>query len=531
MQDRPLSAQRPRSVRAVWAPKVDGAASLQACTAASPVASVIHFSSLSSLLGTAGQGNYAAANAALDEAAAAQQAAGLPAVSVAWGPWAAGMALSDPRIAARFRRAGMGLITPAAGLQALAAALQAGRPCSVAASVDWTALFAASAAAAAAPIFADLRPMAAAADPAVLGFKTSLDQAAWFTAEAAPAAAAPAAIDRKQAQAKIANLVQGLLGRPVAADEPLMEAGLDSLSAVELRNSLESGFSLELPATLMFDYPSIVALAGFVAAKSEELASEQSATRRVTVLGAYPQAAAAAAGLSAAAVAADLQRLVDEMLGAHVPPDAPLMEAGLDSLSAVELRNILAGKYGLELPATLMFDYPSIAALSAYIADAAGDAHSGAAPDATVTISLSPYRQLALDADAHSQQPGSRTTEVIGMAAKYPGNADSAAGRKSRACSIAQCHWSTLQDHALPMKRKFLPAHTGLMPTQASGRAFCHQGTCSAGCRWSAGTGSRSTVPPSHQAGSTTVSRTVTPRSVCLQSINMLIQSFALMYT
>ena len=448
MQDRPLSAQRPHSVRAVWAPKVDGAARLQACTAASPAANIIHFSSLSSLLGTAGQGNYAAANAALDEAAAAQQAAGLPAVSVAWGPWAAGMALSEPRIAARFRRAGMGLIAPAAGLHALAAALQDGRPCSVAASVDWTVLFAASAAAAAAPIFADLRPMAAAADPAALGFKTSLDQAAQFTADAPPtAAAAQPAIDRDQAQAKIASLVQGLLGHPVAANELLMEAGLDSLSAVELRNSLESGFSLELPATLMFDYPTIVALAGFIAAKSEEQASQQSTGGYVAATDAQSPAtaapAAAAAGLSAAAVAADLQGLVDEMLGTHVPPDAPLMEAGLDSLSAVELRNTLAGKYGLELPATLMFDYPSVAALSAYIADAAGGTFGGAAPDAMFTISLSPYRQPALDAHAHSQHPGSRTTEVIGMTAKYPGDADSAAGRNSSACRVVSLQYYT----------------------------------------------------------------------------------------
>ena len=453
MQDRPLSAQRPHSVRAVWAPKVDGAARLQACTAASPVASVIHFSSLSSLLGTAGQGNYAAANAALDEAAAAQQAAGLPAVSVAWGPWAAGMALSDPRIAARFRRAGMGLITPAAGLQALSDALRASRPCSVAASVDWAALFAASAAAAAAPIFANLRRAAVAATPAALGFKTSLEQAARFAADAPPAAAAaPAAIDRDQAHSKIASLVQALLGHPVAGDEPLMEAGLDSLSAVELRNSLESGVSLELPATLMFDYPSIVALAGYVAAKSEEQASERSAAGRAMAMDAHPPAtaapAAAAAGLSAAAVAADLQRLVDEMLGTHVPADAPLMEAGLDSLSAVELRNSLAGKYNLELPATLMFDYPSITALSAYIADAAG----GLAPDATVTISVSPYRQPASDAGAHSRQPGRRTTEVIGMAAKYPGDAVSAAGKNFRACGIGLSKMMQCKTHVMDMQ-------------------------------------------------------------------------------
>jgi acyl carrier protein len=59
--------------------------------------------------------------------------------------------------------------------------------------------------------------------------------------------------------------VAGVLGKRVEPGEPLMEAGLDSLGAVELRNALGSEFRAELPATVTFDYPSISALAGFLA--------------------------------------------------------------------------------------------------------------------------------------------------------------------------------------------------------------------------------------------------------------------------
>lgn len=66
----------------------------------------------------------------------------------------------------------------------------------------------------------------------------------------------------------VQTAVESIVGACPDAHQPLMEAGLDSLGAVELRNSLSSRFSMDLPATLTFDYPSIAALVQFFTSHS-----------------------------------------------------------------------------------------------------------------------------------------------------------------------------------------------------------------------------------------------------------------------
>ena len=69
-------------------------------------------------------------------------------------------------------------------------------------------------------------------------------------------------------------------------------------------------------------------------------------------------------------------------------PLQPLMEAGLDSLGAVELRNSLATRCDLDLPATLTFDYPTVAALAAYIDNNLAPARASRNAQATLLPAL-----------------------------------------------------------------------------------------------------------------------------------------------
>ena len=80
--------------------------------------------------------------------------------------------------------------------------------------------------------------------------------------------------------------------------------------------------------------------------------------------------------------AQDLLSVVSSVLGAAPTPDTPLMEAGLDSIGAVEVRNAVASKFGVDLPATVTFDYPTVQALAGFV-------HSRVARSLTPQVSWS----------------------------------------------------------------------------------------------------------------------------------------------
>jgi polyketide synthase 12 len=267
-----LTAER---IDRVMAPKVDGAWHLHELTEHAELSAFVLFSSLAGVLGGSGQGNYAAANAFLDALAAARRARGLAGCSIAWGPWeqmgGMGSALREvDRV--RIARSGVVPLSTAEGLEMFDTAHALGEALVVAARLNRPVLRGFAEAGTLPPV---LRGLVRA--PLRSGAGAERGSLARRLASASTHERARIVLDTVRAHAAT------VLGHPspaaIEARQTFKELGFDSLSAVELRNRLSAVAALNLPATLVFDYPT----PALVAEHLEGVLASDGATARVSV--------------------------------------------------------------------------------------------------------------------------------------------------------------------------------------------------------------------------------------------------------
>nr|WP_062990513.1 type I polyketide synthase [Nocardia anaemiae] len=249
----------------VMRPKVDAALHLQEATRDCALSAFVLFSSAAPLLGGAGQGNYAAANAVLDELARSRRAQGLPGISLAWGLWdrTAGMAgaadaATFTRVARVIRdRLGLHAMSVPEGLALFDAAIATGEPVVAPVKLDFPGLRASARAGRLHSMLHRLINVSSTADDPLR--KSSL------TKDLVP-------LNAEQRHAYVLDLVRSrtatALGHPgpEAVDPELsfQDLGFDSLAGIELRNSLAHATGITLSATVVFDYPTPAAIATYL---------------------------------------------------------------------------------------------------------------------------------------------------------------------------------------------------------------------------------------------------------------------------
>ncbi|MFJ9847730.1 beta-ketoacyl reductase, partial [Kitasatospora sp. NPDC101155] len=258
LDDGVVSALTPERLSAVLHPKVDAAWNLHELTKDQDLKAFVLFSSISGVMGSAGQGNYAAANVYLDALAIWRRQQGLPAQSLGWGAWmpTAGMTgtLSEADLH-RIHATGVPPLTEDQGLALLDAAMGLDEPYLV--------------------------PIGRAAGPArmpgtvpallrglVRGARRAAESTGGRTGAVAALAARLTALREADRLRHVVDLVRTeaatVLGhaspQAVVADRDFHDLGVDSLTALELRNRLTAVTGLRLPATLVFDHPTSAVL-------------------------------------------------------------------------------------------------------------------------------------------------------------------------------------------------------------------------------------------------------------------------------
>ncbi|HWA55099.1 MAG TPA: SDR family NAD(P)-dependent oxidoreductase, partial [Solirubrobacterales bacterium] len=256
LDDATVQGAAPEQVKRVFAPKAGGARHLHELTAGAELTHFVCFSSIAGLFGGPGQGAYAAANRYLDALAQQRRAEGLPATSIAWGLWqretamTGGMAGAD---AARISRGGIAPLSDERGLALFDRALSSGESLGAALALDRAALRERAKRGALPALLAAIAPQGKAPASGGRGaFARRLREA-------------PRAARSELAEDFVRAEVAAVLGHEDAgAVDPgtaFKELGFDSLAAVELRNRLKGATGLRLASTVVFDYPSVSALA------------------------------------------------------------------------------------------------------------------------------------------------------------------------------------------------------------------------------------------------------------------------------
>ncbi|NEQ66581.1 MAG: SDR family NAD(P)-dependent oxidoreductase, partial [Symploca sp. SIO2D2] len=240
----------------VLAPKIAGTWHLHQLTKDLPLDFFACFSSMASLIGSPGQGNYAAANAFMDALAHYRQGKGLPGLSINWGSWAtAGMAarVGDEHLS-RWHNLGLQPIGFNQGIQALEELLQLAVTQVGVMPINWSRWFEVQTGTTM-PMLKDLAPS-----------QSKLSQEGWFIEHLeAVSPEQRRQLLLKEVRLQVAQVLGMSAPEQIDSQVGLFDIGIDSLMLTELRNRLQSSLGCRLSATALFNYANIDDLVDYLA--------------------------------------------------------------------------------------------------------------------------------------------------------------------------------------------------------------------------------------------------------------------------
>lgn len=267
IRDQLLCDLDPESWQTVFHAKVLGAMRLHEAFAEEGLDFFLLFSSLGSVLGQEGQGSYAAANAVLDALAHHRRCSGLPALSLSWGPWEVGFARSagGSQVTAKLSSQGIQTLSATKATEAAELALSAGMTHALVAPIDWAR-------------FADSLPSVRTSS-LTESLVDEVIKARVTCQNARPTASFREQLERLPQAERYGELLSHLKQQlaqvlkitpaRIHEQKPFGALGLTSLLGLEYRTRLEQTLTISLPATLIWNYPTLTKLVDHLLARLE----------------------------------------------------------------------------------------------------------------------------------------------------------------------------------------------------------------------------------------------------------------------
>ncbi|GAA1464482.1 type I polyketide synthase [Nocardiopsis exhalans] len=331
LDDAPVADLGPESIGRVLRAKADGAVHLHALTRGLDLSAFVLFSSVGAVFGVTGQGNYAPGNVFCESFAHYRRSLGLPATSIAWGAWkGAGMAGREA-VAGLLSRHGLPTMEPAPAVEGLRRALDHDLTALAVADIDWPRFRVAFTANRPSPLITDLAPAGAGApsgqtagpspETVVTDLRTRLSGAA---------RAERVRVLTEHVCEHVAAVLGYGSGGDVPTDRGLKDLGMDSVTAVELRNRLSALTGVRLPPAVAFDHPTCAALARHVEERVFGSAEQVVLERLDGLVAALDEFKGETGGGSGAAGASAVADRLRALLLRLEPGTPPLREPGSD---------------------------------------------------------------------------------------------------------------------------------------------------------------------------------------------------------